>query len=976
MRYCRVGLFVFVFALFALGLAQADVRLCKVFSDHMVLQRNKPVPVFGAADAGEKVAVSFNGRTVSVTADSQGNWQVLLPAMSANTKGQQMTITGANTITISDVLVGDVWLCSGQSNMDMALGSCNRKEDVDSADFPGIRSFRTPLTSAEAPLKMLKGNPSWVVCTPDKAAGFSATAFYFARKIYRETNATIPIGLVVSSVGGTSIDLWLTPEGVIDIPALQPLLSQPVLPGGPFNLSNGMIAPIAPYGIKGAIWYQGENAEKTVQSKDSYFLKMKALVQGWKRLFGVDDFPFYYVMIANWGELPKDATPELISGGWNADTRLQQANAMAIPHAGCASAIDIGDSSMGDKIWDGWHPKDKLDVGERLAFWALKNDYGQTKLVANGPTLKDVSVSGNTITCSFDNIGGGLITGTRAWYQPTKETPNTPLTRISIAGADGKWYPATAIIKNNKVLVSSPSVAEPRKVAYACWQNPEGCNLFNKEGLPAAPFYVDDVTKRYTITATAGAGGEVSPSGANQLLQRMAALYTIKPKAGYFISDVKVDGVSVGSVLNYTFDPVDANHTIAATFSKEAPRYTITTLANRGGDIKPYGQVSISIGYSSRESLSKDMASGKIARSSGEVFVPQGGAKTFAIVPKPGMLVKSLLVDGISISPRDSFTFSDVRSNHTLTASFACGVSSEAGFGGSISPCGDAMADYGDNLTFKMTPIEGHSIASVIVDGKDVGTDGSYTFGNVTSSHTISVKFKGGSDAVGKIPRTDQLIFAALGDSLPAAGTTGTWPTLFPEGGKLSPLSTPTTVKVAGKNYSRNMYLDGDGFTFKNYSQPIPCNGASIVVAARPIHMAGGSGWFSIVDVFYDRLTLGIRADSGLVCVRRNGPIDDSKTAIPDGQITVLSLIVQPDGKYKVYANGAEFMASSATSPMTSLVNGVAGGFANSITVGRNAPDAWTTFNGDIGDVFLYKTALTDEERKELEAYIEHRLAD
>jgi len=968
MKSLRVYLLLVVLALSLAGAARADVRVCKIFGDHMVLQRDRPIPVFGTAESGEKVAVSFNGKTVSTTADSQGNWQVLLPAMSANIKGQQMTIAGANTLTIGDVLVGDVWLCSGQSNMDMGLGGCNRKEDIDSADFPGIRSFRTPGAAAEVPLKMLKGNPSWVVCTPDKAGGFSAAAFYFARKIYQETNAAIPIGLIVSSIGGTSIDLWLTPEGVIDIPALHPLLSEPVLPGGPFNLSNGMIAPIAPYGIKGALWYQGENAERTVQSTDSYFLKMKALVQGWKRLFGMDDFPFYYVMIANWGDKPTDAAPVLNSGGWNADTRLQQAMAMALPHAGCASAIDIGDSSMGDHIWDGWHPKDKLDVGERLAFWALKNDYGRSKLVASGPTLKDVSVSGNTITCSFDNIGGGLITGTRAWYQPTKETPNAPLTRISIAGADGKWYPATAMIKDNKVIMSSPSVSEPRKISYACWQNPEGCNLFNKEGLPAAPFHIDDLTKHYDIGAKAGAGGEISPSGTNKLLGRMTVLYTIKPKPGYFINDVKVDGASVGSVPNYTFDPVYANHTIAATFAKKAPNYTITTSANDGGGIRPCGQILLSVGYSSREKIVP------ITRS-GISSVRQGGARTFAIVPKPGMLVKSLTIDGVGISPRDSFTFSDVRSNHAISASFACKIATEAGYGGTISPCGDVVAGYGDNLTFKITPIQGYSTASVIVDGKDVGPKDSYTFSNVTSSHTIFAKFKGGSGAAGKIPQTDQLIFAGLSDSLPAAGTTGPWPAMYPEGVKLSPISSPTTVKIAGKNFSRNLYLDGDGFTFKTYPQPIPCNGASIVAAARPIRLAGGSGWFSIVDVFYDRLTLGIRNDSGLICVRRNGPIDDSKTAIPDGQITILSLIVQPDGQYKVYANGEEVMANSATSPMTSLVNGVAGGFANSITVGRNAPDAWTTFNGDIGDVFLYKVALTDEERKELEAYMEHRLS-
>ena len=904
---------VLIVALHMASAAHADVRLSRVFGDHMVLQRNKPVPVFGTAEPGEKTSVSFNGQTLSATADAQGNWQVMLPAMRANTKGQQMAITGANTSTISDVLIGDVWLCSGQSNMDMGLGGCNRKEDVESADFPGIRSFRTPLTAAGEPLKALKGNPSWMVCSPRTAGGFSAVAFYFARKIYQENKATIPIGLIVSSVGGTSIDLWLAPEGLVDIPVLHPLLSQPVLPGGPFHLANGMIHPLAPYGIKGAIWYQGENAERSTQSKDSYFLKMKALVQGWKRLWGMDDFPFHYVMIANWGETPKDATPVFNAGGWDADTRLQQANALALPHAGCASAIDIGDSSTGDKIWDGWHPKDKLDVGERLALWALKNDYGRPELVASGPVLKDVSVSGSTVICSFDHIGSRLMVGSKAWYQPTKETAGRALKLFVIAGADGKWVPATATIQDNKVLMSSPSVAEPRKVSYACWQNPEGCNLYNKEGLPAAPFHVEDVTQHYSLTATVGAGGDISPSGTSQLLQRMPALYTIKPKPGYYLQDVKADGTSVGSVPNFTFDPVYANHTIEASFATNAPGYTITTSANDGGSIMPSGAVSIA----------------------------QGGAKTFTIVPKPGMITKSLTVDGVGMGPRDGFTFSDVRRNHSIAASFACTIAAVAGFGGTISPCGDVMANYDDSLAFSITPIQGYSVASVVVNGKDVGAKDSFTFSKVTSSHTISVTFKGASAAPGRIPKTGELIFAGLAESLPLGGTPGAWPTFFPDGGKLSPISSPETVKIDGRNFGRMLYLDGDGFKFKSYSEPIPCNGASIVVVARPMRNAGGSGWVSIIDVFYDRLVLGIRNDSGLICVRRNGPIDDSKTAIPEGQITILSLIVQPHGQYKVYANGVEVMASSTVSALTSLVPGVAGGFAKSITVGRNAPDAW-----------------------------------
>jgi len=279
-----------VLALTLVSAAHAELELCQVFSDHMVLQRDRAVPVFGIAGAAEKVAVTFAGKTLSATADAHGNWQVMLPAMSANTKGQEMTIAGSNTLTFSDVLVGDVWLCSGQSNMQMGLGGCNRKADIDSANFPGIRSFLTSNTAAGVPLKMLKGKPGWAVCNPASAGQFSAAAFYFARKIYQETKGEIPIGLITSSVGGTTIDPWLAPEGFIDIPDLKPLFSQPALPGGPSSLYNGMIAPIAPYGIKGAIWYQGCSGEKTCQSKDSYYLKEKAIQQGWKRAFGAADF--------------------------------------------------------------------------------------------------------------------------------------------------------------------------------------------------------------------------------------------------------------------------------------------------------------------------------------------------------------------------------------------------------------------------------------------------------------------------------------------------------------------------------------------------------------------------------------------------------------------------------------------------------------------------------------------------------------
>ena len=932
---------------FLAGSALAEVRLHPLFTDHMVLQRGKPVLVYGTAAPGEKVAVQFHGQSGTTVADAQGNWQAQLPAMSAEPNPQTMTIIGANTITLNDIVIGDVWLCSGQSNMDMGLGGCNRPDDIASANFPGIRSFRVPLTAVATPLRTLKGSPKWNVCSPTTAGSFSAAAFYFARKIYQENNAGIPIGLLVASVGGTCIDLWLAPEGLIAIPTLKPLLSQPVLPGGPFHLSYGMIHPLAPYGIKGAIWYQGENAEKSVQSKDSYFLKMKALVEGWKRLWGMDDFPFYFVMIANWGEKPKNATPVFHAGGWDADTRLQQANAQALPHAGCASALDIGDSSMGDRTWDGWHPKDKLDVGERLALWALKNDYGRPTLVASGPVLKDVSVSGSTVVCTFDHLGSGLMVASKAWYQPTKEDANGTLQRFVIAGADGQWFPATATIQDNQVRLSAPSVPEPRKVSYACWPNPEGCNLYNKEGLPAAPFHVEDLTRHYRITASAGAGGTISPGGTRSLLQRMTALYRITPATGSFIQDVTVDGKSVGSVKSYTFDPVSADHTISATFATTAPTYTIAASASGGGALIPSGAVSVA----------------------------QGGTQTFA-VRADGENQVALTVDGVSLGERPSISFSDVRASHTLSATFCGTIKATAGYGGTITPDGLVPVAYGSNQTFAIAPMAGYSISSVHVDGLKTGVAGAHTFSNVTASHTIAVTFKGtGARGTGSVPKPDQLIVACQGDALPSQGLASSWPACFPEGKTLKSIGSPSVDLIDGKKYARIRSEAADGFTVGTYTSPIACDGASVVVVAKPIRNGAGAGWTSIVDFFYDRLVLGIRNDSGLVCVRRNGSTDNSPNPIPDGQITILSLVVQPNGAYKVYANGTEIMSTANPSAMTSLVPGVAGPYATSITLGRNAPDGWTTFNGAIGDVFLYKVALTDPERQQLEALIAHSLA-
>ncbi|MCX6880312.1 MAG: hypothetical protein NTW21_41875 [Verrucomicrobia bacterium] len=611
--------------------ATANVTVSPLWNDHMVLQRGKPIPVYGSAAAGEKVTVTFNDQTRSTTADSLGNWLVSLPAMDACATGKNLTITANNTIRITDVVIGDIWLCSGQSNMQSNLG---RKTDMDNANFPGIRQFWVPWVSAGEPIRTMGG--SWKVCSPGDAPAFAAVPFYFARKIYQDQNAAIPIGLFVTPLGGNTIDPFLAPEGLTDIPVLHPLYDMPYMPGGPFHLFFGMDYPLVPSYVKGLIWYQGENSETNVQSPDSYFLKEKALAQGWKRAFGLDDFPFYVVLLANFEKPPANATPD--TNGW-ADTRIQQANVLGIPHGGIASATDIGDA--GDI-----HPQDKMDVGERLALWALRNDYGRTAIVPSGPVLRDVTVAGSKAVCAFDYVGAGLMVGSKTLFEPTQEAVGGKLGRFSIAGADGVWHDADATIQGNTVELASPSVATPVKVAYACWMNPAGANLYNKDGLPAVPFLVDPISAKYTITASAGTGGSISPAKATTYLKRKTALYTITPDAGQSIQDVKVDGVSVGSGTYHTFDPIYADHTISATFGTTIPQYKIRASGGPGGTISP----------------------------TGDRTVKQAGSITFAITPNTGWHA-SILVDGFPMSARTSFTFTDVRTDHTIAVTFTPGGS-------------------------------------------------------------------------------------------------------------------------------------------------------------------------------------------------------------------------------------------------------------------------------------------------------------
>jgi sialate O-acetylesterase len=937
--------FATVFSLHSFSQSGSSVQVSSLFSDHMVLQRGKTVPVFGTAPENTIVSVSFNGQTVSDTSDANNNWKVWLEPMVANALGQAMTIQAENTLIVNDILIGDVWLCSGQSNMDWRLSGCERPEDISSADFPGIRQFTVPIMSSGYPLTSVSGN--WIVCTPETAGGFTAVGFYYARKIYLEQEENVPIGLILSSVGGTTIDLWLSPEGTSDIPELAPLHKQGIVPSGPFSLFNGMIHPLAPYGIKGAIWYQGENAELTKQTKDSYFLKLKALTQGWKRLWGMDDFPFNLVMIANWGTIENTFVPDTIGGkGWDSDTRIQQLNALALPHTGVASAIDVGDIYSNPDVWKAWHPANKLDVGNRLALWPLKYVFGMEEIVESGPVLKEVFASGSALVCSFDHIGSGLMVGKKDWYVPTQDVTDTSsLKRFVISGATGNWYEADAIISDDNVVLSSALVAEPRRIGYACWQNPLGANLYNKEGLPAAPFYVGNVHEKYVIESTAGAGGAISPAGSKSVLPRTTSLYKIIPDEGFYIKDVKVDGVSAGSVRYYTFDPVYDNHNIVATFSNTAQEYSITVTKNSGGLVLPAGDM---------------------------ISVKQGENVEFNVYPDTTIRY-SISVDGAPLGERLTYTFADVRKDHNINIDFSCQIRSMSGFGGNILPSGDVNVKTGSDQPFTITPLPGFSISDVIVDGESLGSQTSYTFNSIAEAHSILATFTPTATGTGRIPLENELVFACLSDSLPKVNTSGSWPAWFPEGKRFAKINSPVVEIIDRNKFSKNLHLDGDGYNVGTFTSGIECNGASIVAVVKPNYFGSADiNWQSVVDIYYDQLVLGVMNSTGKVVVRRKGSLNYSTATIPAGQTTVLSLIIQPDGKYKVFANGLEIMSHSSVSQFTSIIPGA----FKTITIGRNGPDNWTTFNGSIGDVFLYKAALPENDRIQLETYIYNRLSN
>lgn len=478
--------------------------LSPLFTDNMVLQRDRPDPVWGWTTPGATVQVSMNGKNASAVAGSDGRWQATLPSMKAGGP-YTLTISGPQQVTLQNVLLGDVWICSGQSNMQFGVGNLLDPDKVISqADNPNLRIYTVAADAALAPTQNLGGN--WMVCTPDNIKqggwnGFSAVGYFFGQALQKRLG--IPIGLIHTSWGGTPAEAWTSAEALhamgtdFDSGLSQvaqwntaqqagqdPFASSPDQRNGlqndPSTLYNGMISPLIPVSFKGVIWYQGEsNAGRSYQ----YRKLLPAMIEDWRNRWGEGDFPFLIVQLANFMQ----AQPNPGESGW---AELREAQLMTwqhVPKTGMAVIIDIGDAND-------IHPKDKQDVGNRLALAAMSVAYGDKKDEYSGPIYKSMKIEGNTIHLSFTHTGGGLVAGQ---ITPNPDGNGTftatggKLTGFAVAGADHKWVWADASIQGNDVLVSSPDVPNPLAARYAWADNP-ACNLYNGAGLPASPFRTDD----------------------------------------------------------------------------------------------------------------------------------------------------------------------------------------------------------------------------------------------------------------------------------------------------------------------------------------------------------------------------------------------------------------------------------------------------------------------------------------------------
>lgn len=454
--------------------ALAEVKLASVFTDHMVLQRDKAVRIWGTAAAGKTVTVKAAGAEASATADGAGNWSLELPKHAASESPTELTATeaGGNTVTLSDILYGDVWICSGQSNMAFSLDRASNAADaIPAATDDKVRLLVVPRVTSDEPQLQQKG--AWTHCTPETAKTFSAVGYFFGQQLRLDEH--VPVGLIGTYWGGTPAESW-TPKSHLAGAEWEPLwdrdkklasgATKSKNPHRPTVLWNGMVEPLVPMSITGVIWYQGEvNAGRAEQYR-SLFPNM---IQAWRDAFKQGDVPFLFVQLANYGKSNGDSDA---GSNW-AELREAQAMTLKLPNTGMAVAIDVGNPTN-------IHPTDKLTVGKRLALAAEHVAYGKD-VACQGPTYESLAINGHTVTLTFAHADG----------LATKD--NAPVKGFTVAGDDKKFVPATsAKVEGNKVIVTAPeSIGTPTAIRYGWAGDPE-TSLYNAAALPMVPFRTDD----------------------------------------------------------------------------------------------------------------------------------------------------------------------------------------------------------------------------------------------------------------------------------------------------------------------------------------------------------------------------------------------------------------------------------------------------------------------------------------------------
>jgi len=448
----------------------------------MVFQREAPVKIWGWASKGEAVTVSINGQSAKASVGKDGTWAVSLKPLPVGGP-YQLTIKGKQTsYTFNNIMSGDIWVCSGQSNMEMPLAGwgkvLNYEKEIEEANYPDIRLLVVYNKIAGTPQKDAEMS-GWVECNPLSIPEFSAVGYFFGRELYKNLN--IPVGLIDSNWGGTNVETWTTKETMNTMPQYTSQMAEVNNPDfasrigkdvkGPNQyptlLYNAMISPLTFYPIKGAIWYQGESNASMGQRYKKLFPNM---INDWRRVWNQPDMPFYFVQLANY----KNPPDEPGASEW-AELREAQHQTLSLPNTGEAVTIDIGEAND-------IHPKNKQDVGYRLAINALAKTYGKP-FEYSGPEYKSFTKEGDKIILTFTHIGNGLKVKSRYGY----------VEGFAIAGADKKFYWAKAeLVGTDKVAVSSPEVKSPVAVRYGWADNPDDANLYNSDNLPASPFRTDD----------------------------------------------------------------------------------------------------------------------------------------------------------------------------------------------------------------------------------------------------------------------------------------------------------------------------------------------------------------------------------------------------------------------------------------------------------------------------------------------------